>query len=551
MNGSNKAPVMSSRLVLVAGFGGLLLLVAFAGFDGLQALQQIQASDNNIREDFLLRTRVLERIRADVYVSGTYVRDYLLEPESGKAEGHRYSLRETRSDMDAALRQYRALLNAQEAKPFQVLTQELAAYWTVLEPVFQWTTDQRQHGGYAFLHDEVFPRRMAMLGIADQIGAINESQLNSGKARVEDLFSRFRRRVTIAIGLTIILGLLLAGFSMRKILGLEAETARHYKEISNARAELKQLSARLVEAQENERRSISRELHDEVGQALTGVLVEMANLSTLIRAKDADAVAAKADGIKKLVENSIGVVRSMALLLRPSMLDDLGLVPALQWQAREVSKRNGVRVKVAAEQVSEELPEEHKTCVYRIVQEALHNCVQHSGASNVRVTVRQEPGRLLLSVQDDGKGFDTQQERGMGLLGIEERVSHLGGSFAVDSEPGQGAVLRIMLPLPEPMPRKRGRPHETDSNSAGRRPYGCPEGLAAVVGKPCRFQGGRGRRQRARGRGAGRRTYTRRGGHGCGDADSERHRGRHGRSPPSCRRPPSCFSACIPTRATC
>jgi len=78
----------------------------------------------------------------------------------------------------------------------------------------------------------------------------------------------------------------------------------------------------------------------------------MANLSTLIRAKDADAVAAKVDGIKKLVENAIGAVRSMALLLRPSMLDDLGLVPALQWQAREVSKRNGVRVKVAAEQVS-------------------------------------------------------------------------------------------------------------------------------------------------------------------------------------------------------
>ena len=445
----NKAPVMSSRLVLVAGFGGLLLLMVFAGFDGLQALQQIQASDNNIREDFLLRTRVLERIRADVYVSGTYVRDYLLEPESGKAEGHRYSLRETRGDMDAALQQYRALLNAQEAKPFQVLTQELAAYWTVLEPVFQWTASQRQRGGYAFLHDEVFPRRTAMLGIADQIGAINESQLNAGKARVEELFSRFQRRLTMAIGSTIILGLLLAGFSMRKILGLEAETAEHYKVISNARAELKQLSARLVEAQENERRSISRELHDEVGQALTGVLVEMANLSTLIRTGDADQVAAKADGIKKLVENSIGAVRSMALLLRPSMLDDLGLVPALQWQAREVSKRNRVRVKVAAEQVSEELPEEHKTCVYRIVQEALHNCVQHSGAANVRVTVHQERDRLLLAVQDDGKGFDTQQERGMGLLGIQERVSHLGGSFAVDSQPGQGAVLRVILPLPE------------------------------------------------------------------------------------------------------
>src|SRR5271157_897478 len=433
---------VNSRVALMAGFGGLLLLMAFAGLDGMQVLRDIQTSNDEMREDFLRRTRLLERIRGEVYLSGTYVRDYLLERESGKAEGHRYSLLESRKDMDAAMAEYRSQLNAREARPFQVLTDELAEYWQVLQPVLDWDAQQRRRAGYVFLRDEVFRRRMAMLRIADQIGAIDESQLEAGKTRVEETFSRFSRRLIVTLALTVGLGLLLAAFSMRKILRLESGTAEHI-------AEMKRLSASLVAAQENERRSISRELHDEVGQALTGVLVEMANLTTLIRAKDADAVAAKADGIKKLVENSIGVVRSMALLLRPSMLDDLGLVPALQWQAREVSRRNGVRVKVAAEQVSEELPEEHKTCVYRIVQEALHNCVQHSGASNVSVTVRQEPGRLLLAVEDDGKGFDPQQ-RGMGLLGIEERVSHLGGSFAVDSKPGHGAVLRIMLPLPEP-----------------------------------------------------------------------------------------------------
>src|SRR5579885_2326324 len=91
---------INSRLILTAGFGGLLLLMAFSAIDGMRALHQIQASNDTIREQFLRRTRVLERIRADVYVSGTYVRDYLLEPESGKAEGHRYSLLETRRDMD-------------------------------------------------------------------------------------------------------------------------------------------------------------------------------------------------------------------------------------------------------------------------------------------------------------------------------------------------------------------------------------------------------------------------------------------------------------------
>jgi signal transduction histidine kinase len=133
------------------------------------------------------------------------------------------------------------------------------------------------------------------------------------------------------------------------------------------------------------------------------------------------------------------------------MLDDLGLVPALQWQAREVSKRTSVRVKVAAEGISEDLPEEHKTCIYRIVQEALHNCMQHSGASIVRVTVQQESSRILLAIQDDGKGFDAQQERGMGLLGMQERVSHLGGTFSVESLPGNGAIVCIVLPLTNPV----------------------------------------------------------------------------------------------------
>ncbi len=446
----NGAPVVNSRLALTAGFGGLLLLMAFAGFDGIQALQQIQTANDSIREDFLLRTRVLEQIRADVYVSGTYVRDYLLEPDSGKAEGHRYTLLETRSDIDSALEQYRALLNQQEAQPFQVLTQELAAYWSVLEPVFRWTPDQRRRDGYAFLRDEVSPHRQSMLGIAGQIGAINESQLNLGKLKVEEIFLQSRRRLSITLGLTIGLGLLLASFSMRKIVGLETETSERYQEISDARAELKQLSARLVEAQEDERRSISRELHDEVGQSLTGVLVEMANLSTLIRTRDTESIASKADEIKKLVENSIRVVRNMALLLRPSMLDDLGLVPALQWQAREVSKRSGVWVKVAAEQVSEELPEEHKTCIYRIVQEALHNIVKHADAHDVKVTVRQEPDRLQLTIEDDGKGFHAQQDKGMGILGMQERVSYLGGSFAMESEPGRGTQLNVTLPLAQP-----------------------------------------------------------------------------------------------------
>jgi len=454
MNFSERPPsrrrhflIGNTRIVLLTGFGGLLLMLAFAGFDGVRALRQIQTQNDRIREEFLLRTRVLERIRADLYVSGTYVRDYLLEPESGKAEGHRDKLLETRKDMQEALAQYRALLSKQEARPFEVLTRELADYWNLVQPVLQWSAMQRQHAGYTFLRDELFPRRTAMLRIAGQIGSINESQLDQGKVQMQATFARVRRGLTVATGLTIVLGILLVFFSIRRMMNLETKAVDHYNEILQARAELKRLSARLVAAQEDERRSISRELHDEVGQALTGVLVEMANLSTLIRNRDLDGVTAKADEIKKLLESSISVVRNMALLLRPSMLDDLGLLPALQWQAREVAKRTGIRVRIAAEQVSEDLPEEHKTCVYRVVQEALHNSVRHSGARNVKVTVRQEERRLLLRIEDDGAGFDAQQERGLGLVGMGERVSYLGGKFLIDSAAGRGTTLSVELPL--------------------------------------------------------------------------------------------------------
>lgn len=442
-----------SRLILAIGFGGLLLLLTFAGVDSVRKLRQIQTSNDEIRESFLARTRLLEQIRSDLYLSGTYVRDYLLEPDVSKADAHRASLLKTRNGMETALERYRLLLNRQETAPFAILIRELHSYWKVLEPVFGWNPAERRDRGYTFLQNEVFPRRMAMLGIADQIAGINESQLNAGKREGAEMFSQFRQRSFLTIGLTVAVGLLLAFFSVTKIVRLEMEAAARYGEIATARAELKQLSARLVEAQENERRSISRELHDQVGQSLTGVRVELANLSRRLRSRDLNEVEAKINEIKELIEESVSAVRNMALLLRPSMLDDLGLVPALQWQAREISKRTGLHVKLTAEGVSDDLPEEFKTCIYRIVQESLHNCVQHAAADTVRVTVRQESDRILLAIRDDGRGFQADQERGMGLLGMHERASHLGGTFNVESNPGQGTTISVLLPADMPVDR--------------------------------------------------------------------------------------------------
>jgi signal transduction histidine kinase len=458
-----------SRLALAVGFGGLLAIMALAGIDALNVLQHFRRSDDQIRRRYLSQNHVLNDIRSDVYVSGTYVRDYLLEPDAERAAAYRTSLEETRKHMETALESYRHELAPSEAQHYSALRAELMDYWGTLGPIFQWDSAERRRSGYAFLRDQVFPRRQNMLALADQIAGLNEQQLNAGNRQVVSLLLNFQTRLLLTLFAALALGLGLALFTMRKILNLEKHARHQYLEVAGARTQLKELSARLVQAQETERRSLSRELHDEVGQALSAVLMELRNLSAGLASPSSEQMREQSrrrvETIKGLVESTVRVVRNMALLLRPSMLDDLGLIPALKWQARETSKSTLMDVTVAAELASDELPDEYKTCIYRVVQEALHNCARHSHATAVRIRVGQSPNCLLLTIQDDGRGFDVRETKGLGLLGIQERVTRLGGKCKVHSQPGSGTILSAELPFTAEEASVYA--HETDSHSAG------------------------------------------------------------------------------------
>ena len=437
----------SSRLALLIGFGGLLLIMVLAGIDALGVFQRFRQGDEQIRGRYLSQNHVLNDIRSDVYLSGTYVRDYLLEPDPTRAAVYRASLEDVRKHMESALEVYGRQTGPAEAQHYSALRTELMDYWGILAPIFQWDPAERRRSGYTFLRDQVFPRRQNMLAVADRIAAINEQQLTAGNNQVVSLLLRFQTRVLVTLMAALVLGLGMAAFSTRKILKLEDQARLRYEEAADARSQLKDLSARLVQAQETERRALSRELHDEVGQSLSAVLVELRNLSAGLGIRSAEQSLSHAETIKGLVETTVRVIRNMALLLRPSMLDDLGLIPALKWQARECAKRTSMNVSVATEVESDDLPDEYKTCVYRVVQEALHNCERHSHATAVRIRVEQKPDRLTLIIQDDGQGFDVGQMKGVGLLGIQERVARLGGIASVHSQPGDGTILSIELPL--------------------------------------------------------------------------------------------------------
>jgi signal transduction histidine kinase len=291
------------------------------------------------------------------------------------------------------------------------------------------------------------------MAITRDVSALNELELRDAESKIADVFAQFRARVRTGTIVAFALGLLLAASTIVYVGRLEQRAEDKYQDSLRSQRELKGLSKRLVDAQEEERRALSRDLHDQIAQSLSALLMDVENLAESSRN---GAVAREGlQRIKLLAETCVNEVRNMALLLRPSMLDDLGLVAALQWHAREISKRTGLLVDVVDDHFADTLPEEHKTCVYRVVQEALHNCANHAHARKVRVVLRENSDHLTLSIEDDGIGFDPRRSRGLGMLGMQERATRLGGSFKVESSPGHGTRIRVDLPLaPDPAPQQ-------------------------------------------------------------------------------------------------
>ena len=204
---------------------------------------------------------------------------------------------------------------------------------------------------------------------------------------------------------------------------------------------------RVVDAQEAERARLARELHDETGQALTSILLGLKSLEERVESADGGAAFAE---LRDLVVSTLHDVRRLAVELRPAVLDDFGLVPALERLRDSISEQGQIAVEVQSDLDGQRLPAEIETALYRIVQESLTNVVKHADASRVTVWLRRPSDRNVeLVIHDDGAGFDPNEVRdgGLGLVGMRERVALLGGRMSVESSEGAGTMLTAEVPL--------------------------------------------------------------------------------------------------------
>ncbi len=299
-----------------------------------------------------------------------------------------------------------------------------------------------------FLRREVLPRREAALALADDIEQFNNTNLAAQRAEVTRRFATFRRDLYRLLWQSLSLGIVVAGIAVIRLRVVERRTEEQRSIAAEAERQMRQLSQQLVATQEEERKKLSRELHDHVGQMLTALRMELGRIDRARGRVDAGVSAAVTE-CRQLVDNVVRTVRDLALGLRPSMLDDFGLQPALEWHIRDVSRRFGLPIDLTATGDLDSLPDPHRTCVYRVVQEALTNCVRHARATRVEVTLEGRGDALDVSIADDGTGFDpASRSVGLGLRGIEERVRELHGTIVIRSVSRNGTTIRIHLPLP-------------------------------------------------------------------------------------------------------
>jgi signal transduction histidine kinase len=438
------------RAALCLGFGLTLGLWFVAGYRLTERMSRVGAQATAINARYMRAQDLLSTARTQILLGSVIVRDALLDPDPASITGYRQHFNDTYAAAGEALAEYVPVLDSpNERHGIEDLGREIDAFHQAMLGVLD--SDRRQWARQSrlLLQERVAPKRDVVIRVSEQVQALNRGAFVSQHEATSAIYQDAQRQAWIQLGLALAASLAIGAWAAVYAGRLEARLRRQRARALQMTSDLHRLSGKIVSAQEDERRMIARELHDEVGQALTAIRVELSFAQR--GAEMPPAVAERLKDVRAITEGALHTIRDLSHLLHPSLLDDLGLTAALESLLAGFGRRHGLQVEVLHDHMEHRLAPELETAVYRVVQEALNNVAKHAQASACRVYLQGLPHTVLVTVEDDGSGFAADPvngttTHGLGLIGIRERAAQLGGSMRVDSAPGRGTRLTVELP---------------------------------------------------------------------------------------------------------
>jgi signal transduction histidine kinase len=442
---------LSIRAAIFLGFGLIFGLWMFAWVQLSLRIGGAQGRAEAINTRYVKAQETLSNIRAQVLMASVAFRDALLDPDPGNMGRYRSQLERSYMTLDELLRAYEPVsASPKEREQFARLESEVDAYRRSMLDVLasdrnQWLVEARN-----LLSRRVTPRRDIIIAVSEGVQALNRAGYVEHQSVIDGAYQSVQRDLWQVLGLALAVGVTVAILAVAYAGRLERRLRQQMARDVELAHDLQELSAQLVTAQEQERRHIARELHDEIGQALTAVKVELACAQRSLESAHGPTDVLQA--ARTITDGALHQVRDLSYLLHPAALDEFGLVSAVDEHIRSFARRHGIAVELSHSSMRTRLAPETEAAAYRIIQEALTNVAKHAKATEAKVCLARQPEVLRIVIEDNGIGFDASaprspDRRGLGLVGIRERVSHLDGTVVIESVRFRGTRIVVGLPV--------------------------------------------------------------------------------------------------------
>jgi len=445
-----RAPLerLSIRAAMALGVAITLGLWLFTGYTFTRRIAVVEREAALVGARYTRAQELLTTVRTQILLSSVRVRDAMLNPDPSSVDGYRDQIQTIRSVIVKALDDYEPVLGlAAEQEQIKRMRAEVDEFHRTSLAVLTGARGQSASVVRDMLNRYIVPRREAALKISEDVQALNRLAFIRQQAEMVAIHRTAEqeswRRLGIALAISLGVLVLVSAYSGK----LEARLRRQMERDAQLTGELHGATVKLLSAQEEERKTIARELHDEVGQVLTAIKVELGVVQRQL--EEAGVPVESLTDAQAIVDGGLRTVRDITHLLHPAALDDLGLAAAIDAALRGLSRRHDIRVEFSKLDMDERLNPVTELAAYRIVQEALTNVARHSRAAHCLVRLMRLSSRIVVEVEDDGAGFDPVVARnsgGFGLVGIRERAANLGGTFRLVSAPGNGTRITVELP---------------------------------------------------------------------------------------------------------